>query len=145
MVGFNGKNCMAIVVTLATKTSLKNFENFAHPEKAPYNDATIIRYLAFNGYGFGLGFSEGWNKPFKPLNGILTRKINIYDYPAIVIVKAKKGAHGVYWDGKGIVDPAIDSYNISLDNYEILEWYPIWKIESKTEANYNASGRYLCK
>lgn len=145
MLGFNGKNCMAIVASLATKTSLKNFENFAYPEKAPYNDATVIRYLAFNGYGFGLGFREGWNKSWKVHNGILGREINIHDYPAVVIVRAKKGAHGVYWDGKGIIDPAMDSYSANLANYEILEWYPIWKIKPKKKANYYASGRHLCK
>ncbi len=51
--------------------------------------------------------------------------------PALVIVNGVNEFHAVLFDGRNVLDPSprrVGTYD--LDDYQILQWWPVWKFEA---------------
>ncbi len=135
------KNCVAVVLAMATNTSVNNVQKFLGiNEHIGMSDLQMCRYLAEKGFALGLGIENGWNKQLiMNSKENLKAVIDLTKYPAILIVQSEHNedeAHAVYWDGGKIWDPNPDTQNnLDVENYKIYSWTPIRRTENKYPTN----------
>lgn len=141
----NDWNCLAAVAAMITGEEIGAvFEDAGHDGSGFVGDTMyrrgfrfceIVRYLA--GRGFVLGaYSDGRG------GYIDTKAVTMHIWveiavqrPALLIVRSRleslRGlSHAVLWTGREVLDPnpaRLDSEDLA--RYEVLEWWPITKIE----------------
>ena len=56
--------------------------------------------------------------------------------PAWLVVKSRSGKakHSVLWNGKRVLDPEPSSYGRKLVEYDVLEWWPLWRLHADQDA-----------
>lgn len=130
------KDCVFAVVAMATRKTLKDVKCALclRPGGGTYLKE-IARYLAIQGYLMGYCFEFGDFEDNGVKEFIKDDKIvveNIFYNAAIVIVKSKNfqgKTHAIYWDGKKVHDPDPNIVFSTLDQYKIIDWYVLTKIE----------------
>lgn len=125
--------CVACTAAMAagdeTTESFQRFvaERFSEA-KPPYSDLQAYAYLLERKLVVGLGFMH---PKFCP-DETMTLKFNARDFPAYVVVQSpyRDVTHAVYWDGKKIRDPDPRTPDGKpINQYQILLWVPIYRIE----------------
>jgi hypothetical protein len=117
-------SCMACVAAMITNEPLEEvFDAIGHDgSQHHFRFLDIAAFL--NRRGFHLG--------------LLAPKISLFPrlfvrrYPALLIVESPTpNNHAVYWTGSVVLDPSSKGGIKPLSNYQVLQWWPVFKMEDK--------------
>ena len=124
---YGSKNCIAVTAALAFDSTVREFEIWSGT-KAPYSIAEFIRFGLSKGYLTGFYCFQNPKIYF----GKIVETFDVSKMAALVVVKSEydnEETHACYWDGKKLFDPNPESANgRPLKEYDIQEWYPIFKL-----------------
>ena len=131
-------SCVACVAAMATNTSVSEFRKFFGTKPPPHNDLDFYKYLLSRGYAVGVGYAHKETSVFMNRDTGLKVHFRLHDYPAYVVVKSqrfKAKTHVLYWDGEKIFDPnpEIKEDGLSVNEYDILSWFPIINFKADGE------------
>ena len=124
---YGSKNCIAVAAAMAFESSIQEFELFC-ASKEPYSVRRFIEFGLLKKYLTGFYCFENPKVYF----GKIVETVDISKMAALVIVKSEyqEGeTHACYWNGEKLFDPNPGKPDgRPLKEYEIQEWYPIFKL-----------------
>lgn len=121
------KLCLACVVAMLADTSLEDVLQRCdhHDAGTPLPFSTAANFLASRRWHIGMML----HGRFALLKGLVFLLIH-RRYGAILFVRPSngEGTHAVLWTGERIFDPAPGAEGKKLNDYQVLEWWPLVKV-----------------
>lgn len=127
--------CMAAVAAMITGDCIDEVFDFIGHECRDRH----VRFLEVAAYLNSRGFHLGsYASPFplvKTMRRILGRPIRgvqWYEGQAALVIVASRGdgcTHAVLWTGNSVLDPEPANQGCTLNNYTVLEWWPLIRFE----------------
>jgi hypothetical protein len=121
------KLCLACVAAMITGEDL----GMVLQDTQHFDPERPLRFLAFTQYLNRLGWHLG--APANVRTAIFRKRIA----PAVLVVEQRQirgiGTHAVLWDGRRVLDPFPGTEGKRLQDYQIVDWWPVTRVIERGE------------